>query len=332
MSRAYKAMSNFLIILSAMSVVISVPCYKYVLNPTPIELIVNAEGDCNSSLTSDFDSRDSSVAQTPYYPCDLGDSWGPWPIAYPKAKVPSNCDQTAWQQQRIQQTIFHLVEKKWNYCHHHNPYWLPPLSYRQQYPNCSAAGFPNSQIDDNYEEAWYGMDCSHFTAYSYNFAFGAYLFTGIDSQACSTKLPTVVLPYTQDDQDSFQPGDILYIASSSYDNPKKISHAILWTGFKMNDPKFPQFSQENLMKNVPENQKWAMYNHWKKFPPSHYPTWVIADSHYNGPNFRPFAGWYYSAFTHARRFIGSSTMTSTWPTGRYPTYTEGVNSCSITFG
>ena len=33
------------------------------------------------------------------------------------------------------------------------------------------------------------------------------------------------------------------------------------------------------------------------------PVYVISDSHYTGPNLRPFCGWYMSSFSHARRII-----------------------------
>jgi hypothetical protein len=38
------------------------------------------------------------------------------------------------------------------------------------------------------------------------------------------------------------------------------------------------------------------------------PVYVISDSHWTGPNLRPFAGWYVSSFSHGRRVIGADAL------------------------
>jgi hypothetical protein len=48
------------------------------------------------------------------------------------------------------------------------------------------------------------------------------------------------------------------------------------------------------------------------------PVYVIMDSHHNGPGYRPFAGWYVNAFSHARRVIN--------PPADWPAYNEQVAS------
>lgn len=37
-------------------------------------------------------------------------------------------------------------------------------------------------------------------------------------------------------------------------------------------------------------------------------TWVIADSHYAGPAYRPFLGWYRAKLSHVRRIINRNNV------------------------
>lgn len=101
-----------------------------------------------------------------------------------------------WQQQRVLAAADFWVAKKLNYCHHYTPDYATPLALRgaQKWQGgyCSAALsiMPNSfyfqqQARWNYSgqgdetaanwvktRMWYGVDCSNFTSFIYNFALG----------------------------------------------------------------------------------------------------------------------------------------------------------------
>jgi hypothetical protein len=57
-----------------------------------------------------------------------------------------------------------------------------------------------------------GVDCSNWSSYLYNLAFGIRFTSGIGKQACSpSAAPGRVLPYTTQQQDSFQPGALVFL-------------------------------------------------------------------------------------------------------------------------
>lgn len=62
-------------------------------------------------------------------------------------------------------------------------------------------------------------------------------------------------------------------------------------------------SRAALLANLPDNQKRSAAAYMDRAAAAGQPVYVIADSHYTGPNYRPFAGWYVTAFSHARRII-----------------------------
>ena len=312
---------------------------------TEIELSYsNEEDDCTTSLTSDFQQRESE--QEKFTDCNYTDVWGPFPKLSPKAKIPINCNRIKWQQNRILEVLKFTINKGWNYCHHRTPYWLPPQNddvkntknvvFRKPIDKddttsvgfikgtCSLDGFPNEDI--TVESKWRGIDCTNYTSFVYNFAFGAYISTGVGIQSCSRNEPGTILKTK--DFNSFQPGDILYITGKS-SLPNKITHAIIWTGEKVNytDTDSP-FYVETLLSHLNESQKNTVKAYIiKNKNPS---IFVIADSHFDGPNYRPFAGWYMSAFSHARRLIGSlKSDPQEFPEGFEMTYDESNFSCNI---
>lgn len=302
-------------------------------------------GDCTTSQTNDFKTRQE--LQNYYTNCNIADTWGPWPKLYSPATIPKDCDKEAWMRGRVLKAIDYIVSKKYNYCHHHSPHWLPPKDKNTdgtyKYRNvldadhiaegnddgvCSGAYFPSTKGDDaaNYDAGWNGIDCSHFSCYTYNFSFGAFLNTNVSTQACDNskeaRAVSSFLPFTKDDQDKFKAGDLLYIAKNSSSNPLSISHVIIWTGYKLGDP---GFSQDEILLNIDPAKKDDYVTAIKKNLDAKKPVYIIADSHFIGPNYRPFVSWYYKAFSHARRIIGKAEFDSQEPKQGTELTTSGCN-------
>ena len=212
-----------------------------------------------------------------------------------------------WQQKRILEIIKHVISKGYNYCHHHSPAWENDKKDQKAIPVdkiagpggdvgvCSAAGITG-------DKGWKGIDCTHYTSYGYNFGLGSHLVSLTGDQACGPNAPGKALPYTANDVDKLLPGDLLYIAANSKSNPLKVSHGIFWTGIKVTYDNGP-FSFDTLLKNVPANQQAAVKKDVEDLKSKKKDVYVISDSHNAGPNYRIFAGWWKSAFTHARRLI-----------------------------
>jgi cell wall-associated NlpC family hydrolase len=151
----------------------------------------------------------------------------------------------AWQTQRIVAAAEFWVAKKLSYCHHYNPdYSTPPELrnaagtaggfcdpivdlqpgtpyYNQQARwNYSGTGTETmaNWVNNNY--MWYGMDCSDYTAYLYNFAFGTTFDsdTGYQSGQSST---LTCAPPTQAGhcQDNLSPNQQTNTASMILSNP-----------------------------------------------------------------------------------------------------------------
>ncbi len=202
----------------------------------------------------------------------------------------------------------------------------------------SAQALPAASIQ------WHGVDCSDFTAWVYNFAGlttdNREVETGITTQACMTPAGAMSTPkwagpqqagvlldinHGNFDQTSkhLLPGDLLYItvAPPKIDNvtvPETatstiaLSHVVTWTGKKWSE-----------LRNGPEG--------WR-YDPAHIgeagsrlggdlayilndndvlhalktlDPYMIIDSHYAGPAYRPFYGWYRGSVSNVRRIIGA---------------------------
>jgi len=278
------------------------------------------DSNCLASTNSDFRTRDA----IPQYDtsCSSKNTWGPWPNVdnFKSPSIPVNCDQTNWAHKRILEVIDNYVNRGYNYCHHHVGTWMPPNdSTNRAVINICPAGDPTASsgtCSSGRSGVWNGIDCTTYTSWAYLYGFGMYLVTNTASQACGPNSPGKVLPYTRDQQDQFQPGDIIYLGNS---NQSKMVHGILWTGIKadqLNKDSVP-FGINTLLNNVPSCQQ----NAAKKYLQANAgkDIYVISDSHWNGPNYRPFAGWYYDAFSHAKRLINpdSSLPQNSNPTPSY---------------
>jgi len=182
-----------------------------------------------------------------------------------------------------------------------------------------------------------GADCSDFTSFLWNFAFGAYLDTAIGSQACNPAEPGVIIPYTSSQLNMFQPGDLLYIApwNSSLGIPNTVTHVVSWTGYTMGETIIVNgtsitLSREFLMNNTAWGFEYTMANTGIDAAiKANQPIYIIVDSHNAGPNYRPFTGWYTQNFSHARRLINAPT-TSTYPANIQPSFNSSAYSCTVT--
>ncbi len=129
--------------------------------------------------------------------------WGP--AKNPLSLSPSNPDLTncatsagvTWQRDRVIAAAAYWIAQKLNYCHHHVPDWNTPLANRTPAPAGNAGGYCNPATDSmpgsvyygqqarwnysgqggetlnnwvNNNRMWYGMDCTNYTAFLYNFA------------------------------------------------------------------------------------------------------------------------------------------------------------------
>jgi hypothetical protein len=289
--------------------------------------------ECNTSVSNDFNQRDQVKGDLN---CDNGNnSWGPEaPILNLNVNIPNSCFREKWQQNRVLRIIEKFHRMNLNYCHHHNPYWEPTKD-SQKVPISSGEGGSVGTCSDAKTNGdpnlmrWKGIDCTHWISWVYNYGFNAHLVSLTGNQSCGPDAPGVVLPYTADDQDKFNPGDILFIAKNSSDKTWQISHGILWTGMKVklsevndDDP----FSKLNLLSNVPDSQKSAVANDLNDSIKNNSYVYIISDSHFAGPNYRAFAGWWKKAFAFARRLIEPDT--NTFKT-THPTATFENQKCSL---
>ncbi|CAN7633880.1 hypothetical protein LJR230_004668 [Trinickia sp. LjRoot230] len=175
-----------------------------------------------------------------------GGTWGPHAAVYGAITTAScNDDVAAFQRELVMAVENYWVDQGINYCHHHIPGWLPPVSpakFRNSSTGSTSGGdssgmtctanrkndgaqsltaLPHDQIN------WQGADCSDFTSWAYDFAGVTHddgnLETGIGTQACSTgddplvdkQQAGVLLDINQGNiaslVDHLRPGDLLYI-------------------------------------------------------------------------------------------------------------------------
>jgi hypothetical protein len=204
-----------------------------------------------------------------------------------------------------------------------------------------------SQDDVN----WQGVDCSDFTSWVYDFTGVTHdegnLETGIGTQACSTggdpltgkEQPGVLLDINQGNVaslvDHLRPGDLLYITQTSAlaanstpanaANGYIVSHVVTWTGKHFSDLRTGP--EGNLYDPATAGQRGNRLgadigSYLKSVDPNRtiLPTdlgsagkdpWMIIDSHFAGPAYRPFviptasmkADWYAASLSHVRRII-----------------------------
>ena len=148
--------------------------------------------------------------QQPLHSNRMVKGWGPKPNTLQLSSELLNCivpTNLAWQRQRILAAADYWIKRKLNYCHHYVPDYQTPVKERNAKKHkggyCSVAKniMPGSiyyqqQIRWNYtgvgsetlsdwvnNTMWYGMDCSNYTAFLYNFALGLRFSSNIKYQA-----------------------------------------------------------------------------------------------------------------------------------------------------
>jgi hypothetical protein len=181
---------------------------------------------------------------------------------------------------------------------------------------------------------WHGVDCSDFTAWVFNFAGLATntVQTGIGTQACSTlpegaaqiAQPGVLLDINHGNISTMQKylmaGDLLYITqlkpvggSGEFAPDYKLAHVITWTGKRYSELVASEDGARYNWHRIgqADSRLGGDFLTYLHFPPEQLgktpetDPWMIVDSHYAGPAYRPFIGWYANSLSNVRRIIGS---------------------------
>jgi hypothetical protein len=263
-------------------------------------------------------------------------TWGPhmYPYKMPEAPLGLQCpvQDPEWQRKRILAAVDFIVRQQFNYCHHHVPTWLTPQTPKRMRVSGTASQrsakdtssmtctsnrnthgrqAPPGQPFPDEEVKWQGFDCSDFTTFLYSVALGLpldQLSSQIDMQACEKGMAGVLLDINANSFAAYQkellPGDLLYIMGNAQGGQGKapdteITHVVVWTGLT-----YGQLSN-HPDRDILLGADFMRYNQGKP-PPDDTP--MIADSHYAGPAFRPFLGWYRQSLSHVRRIIGHSSV------------------------
>lgn len=286
------------------------------------------------------------------------DGWGPKPKQLPLPLSLAPCmNDLDWQRKRIVAAADYWIKQKLNYCHHYLPNYITPINQRYRQVNqggyCSSALdiMPNSVFYDqkvrwNYtnkgletkenwinQTMWQGLDCSNYTAFIYNFAFG-YRFSSnvkwqsgqrkdgsqknlspnqqsgnnlLDNPRAAGRLVCADNTLEQghschghggylsaiDSQGKkhrgsinasdlaalpLYPGDLLFISATKKNalNPSLVTHVVMWigkqVGYGPNDIPPSQIAPNSIC----PQEIWM----------PQIGDWVIADSHYQGPDYR----------------------------------------------
>jgi cell wall-associated NlpC family hydrolase len=143
-------------------------------------------------------------------------AWGPHPRTYPLASFTANWP-VEQKRQRVIATALRFVG--YAYQHHHIPDWDPPPDWPWK-PTCAGR---NGR----------GVDCSNFTGFVYNLAFGVRLNTDVGRQAelrhtaGGMPIQRVELPESYNARiATLRTGDLVFIRSRR----GNISHVVLWLG------------------------------------------------------------------------------------------------------
>ena len=182
---------------------------------------------------------------------------------------------------------------------------------------------------------WEGVDCSDFTSWVYNFSFGvetnkAAIPTGIGTQACNGEIKNkaghfvvgdgVLLDINHKNFDNYgkylKPGDLLYILKLDKSNTT-IVHVVVWTGKVWGDIKHDKaYYKEGNGVNFGQSGDrvggdFLSYQDITAGDILNDKTPLIVDSHFAGPAYRPFMGWYRKHISHVRRIINAEAAKTT---------------------
>eukprot|EP00877_Chromochloris_zofingiensis_P005125 jgi/Chrzof1/14613/Cz09g09140.t1 len=221
-------------------------------------------------------------------------------------------------QYRLLRVISDSIKEGYSYCHHYAPSWVSPPQLRTlcnaaeksvaaQKPGTNTTCACNSVTGSKANTtAWRGVNSSAFMAFIFNFGFGYQFTPALGAQACNP-LAAVgrVLPVTVNTQYKFLEGDVLYMARNIPGRvpPVQVSHVAVWTGSRMTFGGYGIFDNTTLVNNLPPAERPAAVAYINARLAARMAVYVIADSYYQGPAYRPFAGWYVQSFSHAARVL-----------------------------
>ncbi len=300
---------------------------------------------CEASVTADLAARfllpqtglDKSLWKTPAAYGHL--SWGPSPVVYPTVTIPTGCDPTMWQQKRLLASASLIVQQQFNYCHHYIPAWdsqgllfAGKASYC--YSGSNASPGAGASANSANQATQMGVDCSNFTAFLYNFAFGGIRFTGdVQSQggtmtgaasannygnawapgtaiARPANMTALITPGSAVYQQyPFQPGDLLFIGPTEADALQgKISHVVMWTGLRAPDGRYLTVESYGVINDTNSGKVSAQSPIPNSFLTNSATATGFSSAYINnsGPNIRYFEGTFRASnVVHYRRIIGS---------------------------
>lgn len=183
---------------------------------------------------------------------------------------------------------------------------------------------------------WEGVDCSNFSAWAYNIGgiTGNQMSGGIGTQACEPTQPGVLLDISAQNVfgDSsgvnaaladpkatlslLRPGDLLYILSakpmSGAAQRYSLNHVVTWTGKRLSELENGVDGDKYRLETAgqPGSRLGADFmnyygSHTTMDEVRRLDPFLIIDSHYAGPSYRPFTGWYRTSLSHIRRIVGA---------------------------
>jgi hypothetical protein len=258
-------------------------------------------------------------------------TWGPHAAIYGAISAPPACtDIDTFRRELVMASENYWVDQNLNYFHHHVPCWTPRENTASIDHRDSSAGSTSGGAADPHSPKmtctarrgadgsqsvqtstaqmppaigsalmWNGADCSNFTSWVYNFA-------GLATDQLSM-------------EQCLLPGDLLYVAqkdtvgSGTFAADYKLAHVITWTGTRFSDlqARADRAKYDLSRMGQPDSRLGGDFlallgptdTAANLGQPGHDP-WMIIDSHYAGPAYRPFLGWYAERLSHVRRIVG----------------------------
>ncbi|MES2218255.1 MAG: hypothetical protein V4501_07580 [Pseudomonadota bacterium] len=212
---------------------------QFTFSPVPQSCAANI-ANFNSELTQTFDSTviDPPTINSwgPARAQLLMSTANPNLLACTTATI-TNTAAVSWMQNRVLAAEDFWVKQKLNYCHHHNPDFYTPLisygtpraqiggsngGYCSNFPdlmpnsvffnqlvrwNYTGTGSETVSNWQNNNYAWYGVDCSDFTSFAYNYAFGIQFNsdTGFQAGQATDNSQNLLTPNGQNSLNVLQP-------------------------------------------------------------------------------------------------------------------------------
>ena len=243
---------------------------------SPIELLADLKdterGDRRHESSIPFAEWSSRHVRQEY------GSWGPPARHYPA--LPGFADKSLeWKRERV--IAVALRYQGYGYQHHHIPDWDPPADW----PWMTVRSGHNGK----------GVDCSNFTSFAYNQAFGIKLSGGIKEQAQERDIPgpggqhrtraeRIDLPKSYADLvKKLKTGDLLFIRNKE----GHVAHVVLWVG---------------AIGQAPDKEPLILDSHGDGVKD------CKDQSIPNGIHLRPFRekSWYFDSASHALRILHES--------------------------